>query len=85
MFRIPTRLRKPLLALLMLPLAITGPCPTIAVESTIGGFFNALIPILDDRLQDELADYYADDTSDPGNANGTGTDDTTDSGGTTAS
>ena len=53
--RLPDRkLRTLALILLALPLLVTGPCLTIANQSVINGFFNAVTPILVDRAAQAL-------------------------------
>ena len=82
MLTMPSRVRKRLLGILILPLLSLGTCSTIAIESSLDGFFNAVIPFLDDQLAARLADHYGTTAGDTG---GTGTNDPTGSSGTPAS
>lgn len=47
-------LRAVMLGIVAFPLLATGPCLSIAQESAIAGFFQALTPILVDQLKDHL-------------------------------
>jgi hypothetical protein len=53
--RFPLRtLRAIVLGLAALPLLTTGPCLTIANQSAINGFFNAVTPLLVDAARNAL-------------------------------